>query len=278
MPDCQNRKFVAFIGCTRYHGSKDADYSYESIRAATVANAALASGGLALLGSGTLFSWPERLCDVRVYLEDETCVPLDELMDDSGYRRTFGGCFATSLGSLLHEMGHIFDLAHCDEGIMGSNCDRLDQMFTLKDFHTKYGALPKRKVPTGREWGTKCTIVRRPGGNVGAFSKMSHSGGVYFTENCLILLASHKWFNESTGLQLDAGLVFNAKTREICGKYPLKLVEMRNVSGLVERYWIISTSITTNNVYFTFPPHIQLIKCTIFCIDLFGNTLNLTFN
>uniref|UniRef100_A0A1B0CKE3 Zinc metalloproteinase n=1 Tax=Lutzomyia longipalpis TaxID=7200 RepID=A0A1B0CKE3_LUTLO len=226
MPDCQNRKFVAFIGCTRYCGTKDPAYTYESIQAATVANAALGSGGLALLGTGCLFSWPERICDVRRCLEDETKVPLDELMDNSAYRRTYGGCFATTIGVLLHEMGHIFDLAHCSEGIMGSNCDRVDQMLTLKDFHGQYGNVPKRHVPTGR--GTRCTIVRHPGGMAAAFSAMSHSNGVYFTENCLTLLDTHKWFNESREPQLDAGLAFNADTREICGKYPLRLVEMRS--------------------------------------------------
>ncbi|GAB0100157.1 putative zinc metalloproteinase C607.06c [Sergentomyia squamirostris] len=273
MPNCRNHKFVAFIGCTSYKGvssdgGDESAVSYESIRAATVGNAALASGGLALLGSGTLFSWPESLSEIKRCLEDETKVPMTELMDDSGYRRTFGGCFTTSLGTLLHEMGHIFDLAHCDEGVMGGGSDRLDQMLTLRDFHGKYEHVPGRCVPKGRE--VKCTVVRRePRG------RPFNSTGVYFTENCLMLLVSHKWFNDwPWGSQLDAGLAFNAHTRRISGKFPLQLVEMRNCCGLTERYWIVSASKDTNNIYFTFPPHIQLIKCTIFCIDAFGNMLN----
>ncbi|XP_059618187.1 uncharacterized protein LOC132262790 [Phlebotomus argentipes] len=264
-PDCRNRKFVAYLSCTRYRGAEDA--SYESIRAATVANAALASGGLALLGSACLFSWPEAVQDVRGCLEDETRVPLAELMDDSAYRGTFGGCFATSLGALLHEMGHIFDLAHCADGVMGNDSDRLDQMLTLRDFHGRWRVLPRRRVPTGREGVAKCTVVRRTAG-----CAVSHSSGVYFAENCSVLLASHKWFNDSAP-QLDGGLAFNAATREICGKYPVRLVEMRNAAGFVERYWIISASADTNHIYFMIPPHIQLMNCTLFCIDVHGNTL-----
>ena len=39
-------------------------------------------------------------------------------MDDSGYRGHIGGCVATTLGSVLHELGHAFDLGHTQHGIM----------------------------------------------------------------------------------------------------------------------------------------------------------------
>ena len=54
-----------------------------------------------------------------------------QLMDDSGYRGTVGGCVATSLGSVLHELGHTFDLGHTEAGIMARGFDDLDSLLTL---------------------------------------------------------------------------------------------------------------------------------------------------
>ena len=50
-------------------------------------------------------------------------------MDDSNYRGTHGGCLATTLGSVLHELGHTFDLGHTREGIMGRGFDNVDRVF-----------------------------------------------------------------------------------------------------------------------------------------------------
>lgn len=50
-------------------------------------------------------------------------------MDDSNYRGTYGGCLATTLGSVLHELGHTFDLGHTREGIMGRGFDNIDRVF-----------------------------------------------------------------------------------------------------------------------------------------------------
>jgi hypothetical protein len=50
-------------------------------------------------------------------------------MDDSNYRGTHGGCLATTLGSVLHELGHTFDLGHTQTGIMGRGFDYIDRVF-----------------------------------------------------------------------------------------------------------------------------------------------------
>lgn len=50
-------------------------------------------------------------------------------MDDSNYRGTHGGCLATTLGSVLHELGHTFDLGHTRDGIMGRGFDYIDRVF-----------------------------------------------------------------------------------------------------------------------------------------------------
>lgn len=46
-------------------------------------------------------------------------------------RGTLGGCYATSLGAALHEIGHIFDLVHSDCGIMARGFNDLDLFFSF---------------------------------------------------------------------------------------------------------------------------------------------------
>ncbi|RLU27512.1 hypothetical protein DMN91_001316 [Ooceraea biroi] len=60
---------------------------------------------------------------------DTTVIDTEQLMDDSNYRGTHGACLATTLGSVLHELGHTFDLGHTREGIMGRGFDYVDRVF-----------------------------------------------------------------------------------------------------------------------------------------------------
>lgn len=45
------------------------------------------------------------------------------------YRGTYGGCFATTLGAVCHELGHTFDLGHTSHGIMGTEYHNINHMF-----------------------------------------------------------------------------------------------------------------------------------------------------
>ena len=45
-------------------------------------------------------------------------------------RGTVGGCVATTLGAVIHELGHALDLAHSDDGFMARGFDDLDKFFT----------------------------------------------------------------------------------------------------------------------------------------------------
>ena len=40
-----------------------------------------------------------------------------------------GGCVATTLGAVIHELGHTLDLAHSDDGFMARGFDDLDKYF-----------------------------------------------------------------------------------------------------------------------------------------------------
>lgn len=47
----------------------------------------------------------------------------------SSYRGVLGGCYSTTLGAALHEMGHVFDLVHFEVGIMGRGFEDVDLFF-----------------------------------------------------------------------------------------------------------------------------------------------------
>ncbi|XP_076645492.1 uncharacterized protein LOC143354963 isoform X2 [Halictus rubicundus] len=124
----KHRKYLAFLSCTRYRGAPN-PRTHEDTIARTQGHAALGGGGLALFGSACLHTWPTCMNQVLARFLDATVVDTEQLMDDSNYRGTHGGCFATTLGSVLHELGHTFDLGHTREGIMGRGFDYVDRVF-----------------------------------------------------------------------------------------------------------------------------------------------------
>jgi len=89
-----------------------------------------------MLGSTGLHSWASEIGEVFRSLTSQDAVDAN-LFDDSGFRSTMGGCFATSLGSALHELGHIFDLVHTDRGIMARGFEDIDLFFTMQKLDAK---------------------------------------------------------------------------------------------------------------------------------------------
>lgn len=128
------RKFLAFISCTRFKGTDiNKPLTHDQIVSMTEAYAALGGGGLALFGTACLYTWPTSVLEIVPKLLDTTPVNNLRFMDDSGYRGTLGGSFATTLGSVLHELGHTFDLGHTKDGIMGRGFDNIDRVFVVGD-------------------------------------------------------------------------------------------------------------------------------------------------
>ncbi|XP_028040951.1 putative zinc metalloproteinase YIL108W isoform X1 [Bombyx mandarina] len=126
------RKFIGFISCTRYKGTDlDKPMTHEETVSMTEAYAALGGGGLALFGTACLYTWPTTIDEIIPNFMNSTPVNPKRFMDDSGYRGTLGGCFATTLGSVFHELGHTFDLGHTKDGIMGRGFDNLDRVFIV---------------------------------------------------------------------------------------------------------------------------------------------------
>ncbi|KAL1377521.1 hypothetical protein pipiens_016207 [Culex pipiens pipiens] len=270
----EKQKFIGFISSTYYEGISDNDFSYENIKRRTTGNVALGGGGLALFGTGCLYTWPDRLDGIVPAFLNTTLVNRELMMDDSNYRYTYGGCFATTIGSVCHEMGHIFDLGHTKDGIMGSGLDHVNRVFTLI---TNTEDLPDRVIgrggPTRKSLNSKLTQIKRPGEFLLKYQQQKESDVTYFADNCAVTLRFHKWFNyspSSNDNNCDTRISFNFVTRIVTSVNSfLKLIELRDrVDGMLKVYWSFLETDTDN---FQVVDTIQLDGLTLFVIDSYVN-------
>lgn len=96
---------------------------------------ALGGGGLALFGSGNLFTWPSRLQDVQSAFMDARVLDPAKVFSDSAFRHTHWGAASTTMGATLHELAHTFGLPHTREpmDIMTRGFDQFNRVFTFMD-------------------------------------------------------------------------------------------------------------------------------------------------
>lgn len=107
------------------------------------AHTALGGGQLALFGGASVFTWPSSVNDISRALRDTRPIDSDQFFDDSGGRADSLGRRAitsTTIGALLHEMGHCFSLPHpCANaesnggGIMSRGFDDINRLFVPSD-------------------------------------------------------------------------------------------------------------------------------------------------
>lgn len=262
------RKTFQFIKCKKFHSSlpievartwnasqlwnyhakemlafeteKDRHIKYASILAGTIyengkllANAALGAGDAAVYGSGCLYAWPSTVHEVIDCFRNGHLVDRSMLLDDSNGRRTYGGCFATTLGSLCHEIGHIFDLGHTNDGIMGTGFDLINRFFTIE---TQTTILPLRKIASCKPaidgnaiaLDMRLTKVRKANRFLKEYHSQRDSNDLtYFRDNCNAMLFYHKWFNQPDNV-IPHEIQFNRMSSKILSTLPLRLVEFRD--------------------------------------------------
>lgn len=98
----ENEKLLVVMGFTRY------DTATQTTTGAT----ALGGGSLALFGGGCVRFWPTSVADsVRAFSDNRVIDPKVEL-DDSGLRYRAWANASTTIGAMMHELGHTFGLPH----------------------------------------------------------------------------------------------------------------------------------------------------------------------
>jgi hypothetical protein len=92
---------------------------------------ALGGGGMGLFGSNGMFAWPDSLRDVHRTFGDATPVDDTRVWDDTAGRGTLWALASTTIGAILHEMGHTFGLPHSPDGesIMSRGFDHFNRAF-----------------------------------------------------------------------------------------------------------------------------------------------------
>lgn len=262
-------------------------YKYFGILASTlfengsaVGNAALGIGDVALCGSGTLYTWPLNFGAVQMCFRNETVVDTNQLMDDSNGRCTFGGCYSTALGSMCHEIGHIFDLGHTQCGIMGCDIDYVHRMFIIEKcprnlprrITSKCSMHPDATDRLDDSVDRRLTTVKKIENPIlDRYHSRRNDDLTFLSENCAILLNYHKWFNY-TGASDKSDIRYESDRKMIVSSIPLAIIEFRSsTDGMCLKYYRFDVS---NEYQFTIPANANN-DCDLIALDKCGNVLRL---
>lgn len=320
-----DRKSFEFVGCQPFHSSlsikearqwdqnqlwkyhareilaqeTDTEYrfKYFGILASTLCEngvvngyAALGIGDVALFGSGTMYAWPSNFSSIQMCFQDETLVDTNQLMDDSNGRNTYGGCYATALGSICHEIGHIFDLGHTNDGIMGNDIDYVNRVFTTEKCPRD---LPRRMVSkcshdrnTESKTNTnqrRLTTIKKTNSILNNYHCRKNDDLTFLAENCAITLNFHKWFNQFDGHEENPSIRCDFKRKIIESSLPLVLVEFRSKeTGMCMKYYRFDvTTTTTSNepiFHFTVPSNVIEQNYDVIAFDQNGNIMKCAGN
>lgn len=258
-------------------------YKYLGILASTLctngsimANAALGIGDVAIVGSGTLYAWPSNFDSIEKCFENEKAVDGNVLLDDSNGRKTFGGCFTTAIGSLSHEIGHLFDLGHTPDGIMGSDIDYVNRVFTAERYPR---ILPPRQVSNcfggtmQQQLGNnsvaigRITNVRKASSMLSNYHSRKVADLTFLTENCAVLLNNHKWFNQYEQRTFD--ISYSVEKHEASSKLPIVLLEIRlKADGMCIKFYRFQEEMPHHVVI---PTDFQNEKYECIVLDTNGN-------
>ncbi|KAK8785582.1 hypothetical protein V5799_008052 [Amblyomma americanum] len=202
-------KFVAFLSWTRYQADVVEAVTHSEVLSRMSGHVMVGAGGLALCGTGCLYTWARNVEELPLRLYDTRQVDRLHFMDDSNYRGTLSACYSSSLGGVLHEMGHTFDLGHTREGIMGhgfhdichvytvSNCDAdtvWDNFSSPVQSSVNVESIPESAAEPRR---IRLTTLK-PKGQPGCMAGQKHCAslsGARWSRSCAIILSHHLWLN-----------------------------------------------------------------------------------
>uniref|UniRef100_A0A146KZX5 Putative zinc metalloproteinase C607.06c n=1 Tax=Lygus hesperus TaxID=30085 RepID=A0A146KZX5_LYGHE len=258
----EKRKYLAILSCTFWDGTK------------VVADPALGGGGLALLGSGTLHTWPESLSQLIHCFTDQRKMP-PGLQDNSCFRGTFAGCLSTSLGSVCHEVGHMFNLGHTPTGIMSRGFDNVERVFLSVPSPQVKGCAKVDDtnnlilVPCLSISSSTLPTVGKPERASCPASETSEDDFTSFTSACAAILAHHKWFNNETSE--TSTVTYDPIRNLVSSEAGLKVVQLRGSSGSVIKSWELGSKSPHKHLIL---PRLKVPHATLVAINSFGSILS----
>ncbi len=183
------------------------------------------------------------------------------------FSHTVGGCYATTLGSLLHELGHCLGLAHTADGIMSRGFDDLDVFFAGD------GGGNRRVVPSATD---KRCLRSSISGDMLAKDKGKKSGidlledyrrkqrkarmeeacgGAFWSRSCALILRHHRCeeyylllftkkrnrmgfpFRWLKNCDTPAAIQVNEEDMMVWSSSPISVIEFRSKRGFVLHHW-----------------------------------------
>lgn len=133
-----NCKYVAVLSFTRYEIENNHETTIDNdIYLNTKGFCALGSEWLAVYGTKCLFTWPQYVNQIQDHFSNDTCLDKRLFISyDTQFSNLYYQSLSSSLGSLMHELCHIFDLGHNNTGIMSRGFDYFYEFFSIN--HNNY--------------------------------------------------------------------------------------------------------------------------------------------
>lgn len=114
-------------------------------------------------------------------------------------RGTIGASFSTTLGSVLHELYHTFDLGHTEEGVMGRGFDNIGKFFTLfekpkdEEASKSYGTRIEFKEELVSKVLSERLDSEHKKKDLHVIKKFEDNDQTILTRSCAVILAYHKY-------------------------------------------------------------------------------------